>query len=84
MKLLENKPNLQNFILGDLWKTKRLMYHDKVVIPYFLYCDDIEINNPLSSHSQAVCNFYYSYPCFPRVEYCHPINEQFITKLQIH
>jgi len=34
------------------------------VFPYFLFIDDLEINNPLVSHStfQAVSAVYYSFP----------------------
>lgn len=46
------------------------MYPDKKIIPYFLYNDDFEINNPLSSHAgtHSVCNIYYSFPSLPRRE----------------
>ncbi|KYN50135.1 hypothetical protein ALC62_00163 [Cyphomyrmex costatus] len=39
-------------------------------MPYFLYIDDVEINNPLGSHSKvhSICNIYYSFPCFPMDE----------------
>lgn len=60
--------NYTNFIQGPLWEKKRQMYPGKTVIPYFLYADDLELNNPLGSHAttHSVCNFYYSFPCFPK------------------
>lgn len=62
--------NYQNYIQGPIWKKKCEFYPDRILIPYFLYADDLEINNSLGSHSQthSVCNFYYSFPCFPKIE----------------
>jgi len=55
---------LTHFIQGALWKEKISHYHNKIVIPYFLYIDDFEVNNPLSSHSSchSICAIYYSFP----------------------
>lgn len=55
---------LKHFIDGDLWKKKKQLYPEKLLIPYFLYSDDFEINNPLGSKSrnQNICNVYYSLP----------------------
>lgn len=52
---------------GELWKQKIKVYPNKTVVPYFLYLDDLEINNPLKSHSKvhSIYNVYYSFPCFP-------------------
>lgn len=45
---------------------KREMYPDKTLIPYLLYCDEVEINNPLGSHSSnLVSNFYANFLCLP-------------------
>lgn len=61
---LNSSDSLKNFIQGDLWKTKLMNFSDKIVFPYFLFIDDLEINNPLGSHStfQAVSAVYYSFP----------------------
>lgn len=61
---LNSSGSLKNFIQGDLWKTKLVNFSDKIVFPYFLFIDDLEINNPLGSHStfQAVSAVYYSFP----------------------
>lgn len=40
-------------------------YKNKFVIPYFLYFDDFEVNNPLGSHSSSVLAVYYSFPTAP-------------------
>jgi len=39
-------------------------YEEKIAIPYFLFIDDFEINNPLGSHAnfQSIAAFYYSFP----------------------
>ncbi|KAJ8966103.1 hypothetical protein NQ314_003740 [Rhamnusium bicolor] len=68
MDELKNSERVTNFIQGKLWKDKVKLYPDKLVIPYFLYTDDFEINNPLGSHSgvHSICNVYYSFPCFPQ------------------
>lgn len=41
-----------------------------MLIPYILYVDDFEINNPLGSNSSkhSICNLYYSFPCLPMEE----------------
>lgn len=40
-----------HFIQGKLWRQKVLNYPNKIAIPFFLYIDDVEINNPLGSLS---------------------------------
>ncbi|XP_055914391.1 uncharacterized protein LOC129947743 isoform X1 [Eupeodes corollae] len=67
MEMLEKSDRIRSFINGELWKEKVKMYPNKLLVPYFLYGDDFEINNPLGSHSSvhSVCNFYYSFPCMP-------------------
>ncbi|XP_030757984.1 uncharacterized protein LOC115883721 isoform X1 [Sitophilus oryzae] len=67
MKDLEVNNTFTNFMQGELWKNKIKLYPGKITIPFFLYIDDFEINNPLGSHSSkhSVCNIYYSFPCLP-------------------
>ncbi|KYM96683.1 hypothetical protein ALC62_12647 [Cyphomyrmex costatus] len=67
---LQKCPIFTNFVQGKLWKQKTKLYPNKTVMPYFLYIDDVEINNPLGSHSKvhSICNIYYSFPCFPMDE----------------
>lgn len=47
---LTNNPNngtqIKNFVQGKLWAEKILPYQNKITIPYFMYIDDFEINNP--------------------------------------
>ncbi|KAF0712429.1 Uncharacterized protein FWK35_00025978 [Aphis craccivora] len=42
------------FFKFHLWKHKISQHSDKIIIPYFLYFDDFEINNPLGSHSSSI------------------------------
>ncbi|CAH1107876.1 unnamed protein product [Psylliodes chrysocephalus] len=67
IEYLQRQTKLTNFIQGELWKTNMLMYPNKILLPYFIYIDDFEINNPLGSHSSkhSICNTYYSFPCLP-------------------
>lgn len=60
--------NLNHFIQGQLWKekSKNHLKSEKILIPFFLYIDDCEINNPLGSHTGAITFLYYS---FPVIEY---------------
>jgi len=48
-----------------LWKHKISQHSDKIIIPYFLYFDDFEINNPLGSHSSSILGVYYCFPSIP-------------------
>lgn len=68
-KTLENLNSqlITNFVQGELWKEKTEFKKDQLNIPYFLYSDDMETGDPLSGHcgSQALCNFFYSFPTLP-------------------
>ncbi|CAH1114912.1 unnamed protein product [Psylliodes chrysocephalus] len=56
------------FTQGKLWLEKIKTFKDKIVLPYFLYLDDFEINNPLGSHatSHSMTAIYYSFPLFKK------------------
>ncbi|XP_075168245.1 uncharacterized protein LOC142240420 [Haematobia irritans] len=64
-KRLLQKDVLANFCNGSLWKKKITNFGNKIVIPYLLYFDDFEINNPLGSHSSSILGVYYSFPTSP-------------------
>jgi len=59
-----NDNTICNFIQCDVWKQKINSFEGKIVFPFFLYADDIEINNPLGSHSnyQSITAIYYNFP----------------------
>jgi len=62
---LNNDNSITNFVQGKLWKQKISNHSsNKILIPYFLYIDDAEINNPLGSHAmhQQISAIYYSFP----------------------
>lgn len=65
-KLERDSSNISNFIQGELWQTKKKLYPDKILIPYLLFFDDAEINNPLGSHANihSIGAVYYSFPLF--------------------
>ena len=58
-KLLSIPDYLSNFVQGDLWKQKIMKYGANITIPYFLYIDDLQINNPLGSHAKSIASIYY-------------------------
>lgn len=70
MKSLELNSKITNFINGSLWKQKKLQFEDKIVIPFHLYLDDFEVNDPLSSHAgkHSICGVYYSFPTIPKFQ----------------
>lgn len=53
-----------DFITSKLWKEKSASFEKsgKIVLPYFLYIDDVEVNNALGSHAAPVTMVYYSFP----------------------
>lgn len=55
---------IENFVQGNLWKQKVVQRNNEICIPFFLYTDDFEINNPLGSHANfhSISSFYYSFP----------------------
>ncbi|KAB0803133.1 hypothetical protein PPYR_00103 [Photinus pyralis] len=60
-----NDNTITSFIQGKLWPEKvKHVSNDAVAIPYFLYADDFEVNNPLGSHCSPITALYYSFPIF--------------------
>ena len=51
-----------------------------VYIPYFLYFDDFEVNNPLGSHSSSVLGAYYSFSTAPEALKSN-LNNKFVAAL---
>jgi len=64
---LNSQTNYTNLLNSDLWKEKMLHFNkdDSLYIPYFLYFDDFEVNNPLGSHTSPVLGVYYCFPTAP-------------------
>lgn len=42
---------IKNFVQGSLWKSKRELFTGKIIIPYFLCYDDLEVNDPIGAHT---------------------------------
>lgn len=63
----ENEGKFKNIVNGALWKEKIKAFPNKDAIPFIIYFDDFEINNPLGSHKgdQSVAAFYYTFPSIP-------------------
>lgn len=59
-----DQTQIKHFVQGELWKKKMLPYQNKIVIPYFMYIDDFEINNPLGFHVSvhSISAIYNSFP----------------------
>ena len=83
MEILNNKTSFNNFINGKLWKKKCSSYNlnDKV-IPYFIFINDFETNNPLGSHTgdRKLTAVYYSFPVIPQ-EYISQLENIFLLML---
>lgn len=59
---------LDSFMKAEFWQNKISTYKDKKCIPYMLYSDAFEINNPLGSKAgkQSLNGYYLSFPALPR------------------
>lgn len=71
MDRISNNSELNShFIQGSLWREKKKPFVEsgKIAIPFFLYIDDAEVNNPLGSHCDPVSFIYYSFPVINNCE----------------
>jgi len=78
---LTNSFDVSNFVQGKFWKQKISNHSsDKIIIPFFLYIDDAEINNPLGSYAicQQILAIYYN---FPLAENNSKLDKIFLTAL---
>lgn len=68
--IMKNRMQNSHFIQSSLWRQKSKSYVDsnKIILPYFLYMDDCEINNPLGSHADPISFLYYSFPVIDNCE----------------
>lgn len=64
LSVLDKHCNLSNFIQGSLWKEKIFSHQNQIVMTFFMYINDFEINNPLGSKSMchSISAVYYSFP----------------------
>lgn len=71
MKDISRNPEVNShFIHGLLWREKSKSFVDsgKIVLPFFLYIDDSELNNPLGPHCDPISFLYYSFPVIKNSE----------------
>lgn len=71
MEKITNDRNIySNFLHGSLWRQKSQTFSEegKICLPFFLYIDDAEINNPLGPHTNPVSFIYYSFPMLEDAE----------------
>lgn len=59
---------IDNFVKGKFWRQKIEKRANEICIPYFIFADSFEINNPLGSKAgkQAITGFYLNFPSLPR------------------
>lgn len=71
-----------SFLDGSTWKKIRRNFSEKIVFPIDLYYDDVELGNPLGSHSgiHKMGCIYYSVVVFPP-EYLSALENIFIAFL---
>lgn len=64
INISNDQTQIKHFIQGELREKTILPYQNKIVIPYFIYIDDFEINNPLGPHVSvhSISAIYYSFP----------------------
>nr|XP_029728997.1 uncharacterized protein LOC115266632 [Aedes albopictus] len=68
-KMTTSNGNLNdNFVKGKFWRQKTEKRPGQICIPYFIFADSFEINNPLGSKAgkQALTGFYLNFPSLPR------------------
>lgn len=63
-KICQKNVKLCNIVQGCVWKKKTSNFGDKIVLPYILYQDEFEINNPLGSKRgvHKISAFYLAFP----------------------
>lgn len=53
----------RHIITSESWQRKIKSFpSDAIVMPFFMYADDAEINNPLGGHKEPITFVYYSFP----------------------
>lgn len=70
IETIKNSPPDINdsFLKGLFWQKKIAQHLEHICIPYMLYSDGFEINNPLGSkaNKQSLNGYYLSFPALPR------------------
>jgi len=66
---LNNSDKFTNIIQSPLWKNiKNSYFKDRLVLPLFIYYDDVEPDNQTGSHAgdHSLGALYYQIPCIPQ------------------
>jgi len=66
---LNNSDKFTNIIQSPLWKKiKNSYFKDRLVLPLFIYYDDVEPDNQTGSHAgdHSLGALYYQIPCIPQ------------------
>lgn len=72
IQTINNYKDIHNLITsvihGEIWKKRIRNINAEIVIPYVLYFDEFEIDNPLGSHSgeHSISALYYYFPVMPK------------------
>lgn len=71
-----------SIIQSKRWKFIRQKYGNKIVIPFTLYGDDFEINNPIGSRKckNKIHAFYFTISCLPP-EYASMLQNIFLIQI---
>lgn len=80
---IRNSKKLNHFINGNLWKKKLQKFDsEETVIPYFLYIDGAQTNNPLGPHcTKGLLDFsYVTLPTIP-TEYQSKLENIFVASI---
>lgn len=67
MRVLEESKEIVNVVNGTLWNEIKKECEGRTVIPYFLYSDEVEMNDAIGAHSgtHKVTGLYYNFPTIP-------------------
>jgi len=61
------KNTISNFASGEIYRQQKSNFSETdFMIPYVLYFDDFEIDNPVGSHKISICGAYISFPTMTR------------------
>lgn len=68
MEILSRNATICNFVNGSRWEEIKKDFNDKIVIPYTLYYDDFQLDNPIGSHKteNPIAAFYFGFPTMPQ------------------
>lgn len=65
----ENFMEISNVVQGSAWKSRKMLFGNKIVIPYCIYHDDFEPGNTLGANGgvQSLSSFFVHFPTLPAI-----------------